>query len=60
MEKANNCCESCGKYVIIYQYNIDHIFEHRYGGTNDIENGQLLCHECHCIKATWNKRNLKI
>jgi hypothetical protein len=34
----------------LYGY-IDHINEHRFGGSNDIENGQLLCHVCHSKKT---------
>jgi hypothetical protein len=34
----------------MYGY-IDHINEHRFGGTKDSENGQLLCHICHTKKT---------
>jgi len=59
-ENANHCCESCGirqlkpayfkKYSKLYGY-IDHINEHRFGGTKDSGNGQLLCHICHTKKT---------
>jgi len=37
----------------MYGY-IDHINEHRFGGSNDIENGQLLCHICHSKKNKYS------
>lgn len=60
-ENANHCCESCGirlkksgekilQYSKLYGY-IDHINEHRFGGTKDSGNGQLLCHICHTKKT---------
>ena len=59
-ENVNHCCESCGirllkpayckKYSKLYGY-IDHINEHRFGGTKDSGNGQLLCHICHTKKT---------
>ena len=66
-ENANHCCESCGErllkpnyckksgekildYSKLYGY-IDHINEHRFGGTKDAGNGQLLCHICHTKKT---------
>ena len=62
MERANYCCESCRRNVNLLEKingkkpNIDHIIEHRFGGTNNEDNAQLLCHDCHCKKTTWNKR----
>lgn len=38
------------KDLKMYGY-IDHINEHRFGGTKDAENGQLLCHICHTKKT---------
>ena len=35
---------------------IDHIHELRHGGTNDFDNFQLLCHECHRIKTKANRK----
>jgi 5-methylcytosine-specific restriction endonuclease McrA len=40
----------------MYGY-IDHINEHRFGGSNDIENGQLLCHVCHSKKTNMFSRS---
>ena len=66
-ENANHCCESCGERLAkpnyckksaekFLQYSklngyIDHINEHRFCGSNDAENGQLLCHICHTKKT---------
>ena len=66
-ENVNHCCESCGIRLLkpayckksrekflqcskLYGY-IDHINEHRFGGTKDSGNGQLLCHICHTKKT---------
>ena len=60
IEINKNYCESCGIYVSTQKIlEIDHIIEHRYCGINDIENAQGLCHTCHAIKTSWNKRILK-
>jgi 5-methylcytosine-specific restriction endonuclease McrA len=40
----------------LYGY-IDHINEHRFGGTKDSENGQLLCHVCHSKKTNMFSRS---
>ena len=72
-ENANHCCESCGirllkpaycnksgekvlQYSKMYGY-IDHINEHRFGGTKDSGNGQLLCHICHSKKTNMFSRS---
>lgn len=72
-ENANYYCESCGirlnkqnnckiygkkffEYSKNYGY-IDHINEHRFGGTKDAGNGQLLCHVCHSKKTNMFSRS---
>jgi hypothetical protein len=40
----------------LYGY-IDHINEHRFCGSNDAENGQLLCHICHTKKTNMFSRS---
>jgi hypothetical protein len=40
----------------MYGY-IDHINEHRFGGTKDAGNGQLLCHVCHSKKTNMFSRS---
>jgi hypothetical protein len=72
-ENANHSCESCGELLLkpnyckksgekILQYSklcgyIDHINEHRFCGSNDAENGQLLCHICHSKKTNMFSRS---
>jgi hypothetical protein len=56
-----NYCKKSGEKILqyskyyskdykLYGY-IDHINEHRFCGSNDAENGQLLCHICHSKKT---------
>ena len=52
-ELANNCCESCGEYILNGE--IDHINEHQFGGTNNTEDGQYICHFCHSKKTAINR-----
>jgi hypothetical protein len=40
--------------------NIDHINEHRFGGKNNPENGQLLCHICHSKKTNMFSKSKKL
>ena len=42
----------------LYGY-IDHINEHRFGGKNNPENGQLLCHICHSKKTNMFSKSKK-
>jgi hypothetical protein len=68
--KPDHCKKNKEKYNSkknqkLYGY-IDHINEHRFGGTKDFENGQLLCHDCHSIKTRmfsktkiFSKKNVK-
>jgi hypothetical protein len=58
--KPDYCKKSVEKYIQYSKYSskdhkiygyIDHINEHRFGGTKDAENGQLLCHNCHTKKT---------
>jgi len=52
-ELANDCCESCGQYTLNGE--VDHINEHQFGGTNNLEDGQYICHFCHSKKSTINR-----
>jgi 5-methylcytosine-specific restriction endonuclease McrA len=56
----NNTCKQCEKELTEF-YHIDHVVALRFGGTNEYENLQALCAECHCIKSTLeSKLNLEI
>ena len=43
-------CKSC-KTMLSYAYEIDHIIKREFGGSNDIENLQALCRDCHGKKS---------
>jgi hypothetical protein len=60
LPKPNYCKKKKEKFLRYSKYNsreyklygyIDHINEHRFGGTKDAKNGQLLCHICHTKKT---------
>lgn len=49
--RANAMCEECGKkWHDGYMLECDHIVPLSMGGTNDTNNGQLLCRRCHARK----------
>lgn len=57
-EKMNNHCACCNLYVgdiSIHGKNIDHIRELQYFGTNNTDNFQILCLDCHNYKTIINK-----
>lgn len=43
--------DNCTKYII---FNRDHIIPKALGGTNTLENYQLTCSECNCVRGTHN------
>lgn len=53
MKKNNGIakCNMCNKVVEYEECNADHIVPLSLGGTNDIENFQLLCLKCHREKT---------
>lgn len=64
---APNYCKKSGEKPSKYtpkdqklHGNIDHINEHRFGGKNNPENGQLLCHICHSKKTNMFSRSKKL
>ena len=42
-------CKVCKNKV--GEFHVDHIIPHRLGGSNEMENLQLLCNECHKKKT---------
>lgn len=51
-------CENCNKTVTVDTCQADHKEEHNKGGLTIIENGQILCINCHTNKTTnYNKSN---
>jgi hypothetical protein len=59
-QMQNNKCNSCSNELTEY-FQIDHIIALQYGGTDDEQNLQALCCECHAKKSIIeNKRRDKI
>lgn len=57
-EKMNDHCSCCNSYVgdiSIHGKNIDHIRELQYFGTNNLDNFQILCLDCHNYKTIINR-----
>lgn len=50
IEERGSYCESCGEEV---ELQVDHIIPISQGGTNNVENLQLLCYECHQKKHNY-------
>ena len=50
-------CAECG-VLVNHLYQIDHIKPLHAGGSNNIDNLQLLCHTCHALK-TWDEAHDK-
>lgn len=48
-ERSGGKCESCGKYVDHPEY--DHIIPCGFDGSNDLDNCQVLCTDCHKKKT---------
>ena len=57
--KQNSQCNTCTKPLTEYNTNIDHKIGVQFGGTNDEDNLQALCVECHSEKTIKERRNHK-
>lgn len=44
-------CQKCGRVVEGQDCHIDHIVAKRHGGTDSLENLQVLCRRCHQSKT---------
>ena len=50
-EDQNKCCQMCNEALKMSTFEIDHITALANGGTNGIDNLQILCKECHYTKT---------
>lgn len=50
-EEQQGICKGCGNKYLRKDLGIDHIVPRAKGGTNKIENLQLLCHHCNAVKG---------
>ena len=58
-EQAGNC-EGCGQHFQTQHLEVDHIIPRSKGGTDHIENLQLLCGSCNRIKGNRGMEYLKV
>ena len=49
-DKANGCCELCGRKVLLPEMTIDHVVPLAMGGRDEIENMQCVCRMCNQLK----------
>lgn len=53
IERANGCCEYCGKpQVSFFAHEIDHIVAEKHRGTTTLENLAFACFECNRFKGS--------
>jgi len=50
-KRAEGKCQKCGKQLSWESAEMDEIKSKGSGGEVSVENGQLLCHDCHVIKT---------
>lgn len=53
--RANGHCEACSAKLKVGEGEYDHRIAQGYGGENTVENGQLLCRQCHKGKTGRDK-----
>lgn len=51
IKRGYSCCKECGA---VSNLHVDHIIPISRGGTDEIDNLQLLCHECHMEKHKYS------
>lgn len=59
ISEQNDKCNTCMKELTEFNVNIDHKIGVQFGGTNDIDNLQALCLECHSEKTIKEIRKRK-
>jgi len=57
--KQSSQCNKCTKPLTEYNTNVDHKLGVQFGGTNNVDNLQALCVECHSEKTIKETRNRK-
>lgn len=57
LNECDNKCEKCAKKLIKKQYQFDHIEPLASGGSNEVDNIQVLCIECHHEKTKSEQEN---
>lgn len=50
-EKADGCCQLCGRRIGFHDMTVDHIIPLEKGGSNDLDNIQAACAVCNRFKA---------
>ena len=58
-EQAGNC-EGCGEHFKLRNLTVDHIIPRSKGGTDHIDNLQLLCGHCNSVKGDRNMEYLRV
>lgn len=53
LERDNNSCRYCGRWVSYYQANCDHVIPWVRGGRTDMANLVTSCRECNKKKGNW-------
>ena len=51
LKRQKGKCKKCGKKLTGDLFAVDHIKARALGGSESIDNKQLLCHDCHAIKT---------
>ena len=56
-EKQQGICNGCSNQYLFKDMTLDHIVPRARGGTNELDNLQLLCHHCNALKGvrSWNR-----
>ena len=50
-EKANGCCQLCGRKIEFHNMTVDHIIPLGKDGSNDLDNTQAACSVCNQFKS---------